>query len=63
MSTSNTTMQPANVYLTEDPDTPIPALHVAIIGDGKVHVTTTDGDTQSLTSYDAGDIDRIELTR
>jgi hypothetical protein len=52
---------PATVYLTEDPDTPIPALHVGIVGDGKVHVTTGTAEEPTLVSYDAADVDRIEL--
>lgn len=49
------------VFLTADPTTPIDAAHVAIVGDGKVHVTTGEPDAPSLTAYDPAEIDRIDF--
>jgi hypothetical protein len=55
-----TTNQPANIHHTNG--TVITATHVAIIGDGKIHVTTTDTDNvPTITSYDAADIHRIDF--
>jgi hypothetical protein len=52
---------PGRAYLTSDPTTPIDALHIAIIGDGKVHITTGQPDAPTLTAYDPADIDHIDL--
>jgi hypothetical protein len=49
------------VFLADDPTTPIEALHVAIVGDGKIHVTTGEPDAPTLTAYDPADIDHIDF--
>jgi hypothetical protein len=56
----STTYQPGNVHLADG--TVIAAAHVAIIGDGKVYVTTADEEgALTLTEYDAADVDHIDL--
>jgi hypothetical protein len=49
------------VFLAADPDTAVEAAHIAIIGDGKVHVTTGDADSPTLTAYEPAEIDRIDF--
>jgi hypothetical protein len=52
---------PGRVFLAADPDTAVEAAHIAIIGDGKVHVTTGDADSPTLTAYEPAEIDRIDF--
>jgi hypothetical protein len=53
---------PGRVFLAADPDTPIDVTHIGIVGDGNVHVTTTDeSGTPTLTVYDPADIDHIDF--
>jgi hypothetical protein len=53
-------LTPGRVFLADDP-TPILATHIAIVGDGKIHVTTGDPDAPTLTAYDPADIDYIDF--
>lgn len=54
-------LTPGRVFLADDPTTAIPATHIAIIGDGKIHVTTGEPDAPTLTAYDPADIDYIDF--
>lgn len=52
---------PGRVFLAGDPDTPIEASHIGIVGDGKIHVTTGDASAPTLTAYDPDEIDHIDF--